>query len=194
MSENAEKSLPYLIGLMAIIEELNLQVPLPSVRSKISTGARKTLIESGIIFEQYPKTYGVSGLYENLKFAMRYEPIDLRIMRAAFEKIEAKQLQIWISSEKTGIYARKIWYLYEFLTGQILDISDVPPTGYVDLLNSKLHFTGKTEQIQRQRINDNLLGNQRLLPGDQANRNTRKTIFHKTLAGKQNQSLRKPIR
>ena len=86
MSENAEKSLPYPIGLVAVIEELNLRVPLPSVRSKASAGARKTLIENGIIFEQYPKTYGVSGLYENLKFAMRYEPIDLGIMRAAFER------------------------------------------------------------------------------------------------------------
>ncbi len=164
MNENAEKSLPHQIGLMAVIEELNLRVPLPAVRSKASAGARKTLIENGIIFEQYPKTYGVTGLYENLKFAMRYEPIDLGIMRAAFEKIEAKQLEVWINSEKTSIYARKIWYLYEFLTGKILDISDVPPTGYVDLLNTKLHFTGKTKQIQRQRINDNLLGNRYYCP------------------------------
>ncbi len=164
MSKNAEKSLPYPIGLMAVIEELNLRVPLPAVQSKASAGARKTLIENGIIFEQYPKTYGVDGLYENLKFAMRYEPIDLGIMRSAFEKIEAQQLEIWISSEKTSIYARKIWYLYELLTGKILDISDVPPTGYVDLLNPKLHFTGKTKQIQRQRINDNLLGNRDYCP------------------------------
>jgi len=164
MNENAEKSLPHQIGLMAVIEELTLQAPLPAVRSKASTGARKTQIENGIVFEQYPKTYRVISLYENLKFAMRYEPMDLGIMRAAFEKLEAKQLEIWISSEKTSIYARKIWYLYEFLTGKILDISDVPPTGYVDLLNSKLHFTGKTKQIQRQRINDNLLGNRDYCP------------------------------
>jgi Fic family protein len=164
MNENAEKSLPYPIGLMAVIEELNLRGPLPSVRSKALAGARKTLIENGIIFEQYPKTYGIVGLYENLKFAMRYEPIDLGIMRAAFEKIEAQRLEVWISSEKTSIYARKIWYLYELLTENILDISDVPPTGYVDLLNPKVHLTGKTKQIQRQRINDNLLGNQDYCP------------------------------
>ncbi len=141
-----------------------MPVPLPSVRSKISVGARKTIIDNGIIYEQYPKTYGVNGLYENLKFAMRYEPIDLGIMSVAFEKIEAIQLENWINAEKTSIYARKIWYLYEFLTEKTLDISDVPPTGYVDLLNSKLHYTGKTKQIQRQRINDNLLGNKDYCP------------------------------
>jgi len=95
---------------------------------------------------------------------MRYEPINLGIMRAAFEKIDAKQLEVWISSEKTSIYARKIWYLYELLTENILDISDVPPTGYFDLLNHKLHFTGKTKQIQRQRVNDNLFGNRDYCP------------------------------
>ena len=164
MNEKAEKVFPYPVGLMSVIEELNLKVPLPFIRSKVSTKARKTLIESGVTFEQYPKTYGVTGLYENLKFAMRYEPIDLGIMRAAFEKIEAQQLEVWISSEKTSIYARKIWYLYELLTETILDISDVPPTGYVDLLNPKLHFTGKIKQVQRQRINDNLLGNRDYCP------------------------------
>ena len=61
---------------------------LPATRSSISAGARKTRIEDGIVYEQYPKLYGVEGLYENLKFAMRYEPIDLGVCRAAFEKID----------------------------------------------------------------------------------------------------------
>ncbi len=164
MNEKNENSLPYPIGLIAVIQELDLQVPLPPVRSKVLAGVRKTVIEDGIIYEQYPKTYGVNGLYENLKFAMRYEPIDLGIMFAAFEKIEAIQLEGWINLEKTSIYARKIWYLYEFLTETKLDVPDVPPTGYVDLLNPKIHFTGKTKQIQRHRINDNLLGNKDYCP------------------------------
>lgn len=164
MINTPEKSLPYPIGLMAVIKELNLQVPLPTVRSKVSATARKTKIEDGIIYEQYPKTYGVEGLYENLKFAMRYEPIDLGVMRAAFEKIDSQTIEIWIKSERTGIFARKIWYLFELLTERKLDIPDVPPTGYVNLLNSKLHFTATPKQIQRQRINDNLLGNRDYCP------------------------------
>lgn len=164
MNETNEKSLPYAVGLTAIIEELNLKIPLPAVRSKIKSGGRKTVIDGNIVFENYPKTYGVSGIYENLKFAMRYEPIDLGIIRAVFEKIDQTQLKTWIKSEKTSIYARKIWYLYELLTGNILDLSDVPPTGYADLLNPKLQFTGKIKQIQRQKINDNLLGNKDYCP------------------------------
>ena len=66
--------------------------------------------------------------------------------------------------ECTGIYARKIWYLYELLTGQRLDLPDVAPTGYVDLLNPKLQYVGQKKRIQRQRLNDNLLGHREYCP------------------------------
>lgn len=100
MSPTTEKILSYSIGLMAVIERLNLQTPLPATRSKISSGARKTRIENGIIYERYPKTYGVEGLYENLKFAMRYEPLDLGVWQAACSKIEPQTIQTWIKSER----------------------------------------------------------------------------------------------
>lgn len=165
MVETAKtNALPRLLGLAAVIEELGLQVPTPTVRSSVVAGARKTRVESSGIYEHYPKNYAAGGLYENLKFAMRYEPIDLGVMRAAFEKITPEIVEKWVRTESTGIYARKIWYLYELLTGQTLDVPDVAPTGYADLLNPKLQLTGKTMQIRRQRINDNLLGNRDYCP------------------------------
>lgn len=137
---------------------------MPAVRSSVVAGARRTRIENDAIFEQYPKTYATNSLYENLKFAMRYEPVDLGVLQAAFAQIAAEDIKTWVSTESTGIYARKIWYLYEQLTGEILDLPDVAPTGYVDLLNPKLQLTGSTRQIRRQRINDNLLGNRTYCP------------------------------
>lgn len=157
--------IPRLVGLSAIVEELDLRIPHPAVRSSVSTGARKTRAEAdGAIYEQYPKNYVTDGLYENLKFALRYEPIDLGILRAAFERIKAREIESWVRSERTGIYARKLWYLYETLTERILELPDVAPTGYVDLLNPKLQLTGEKIQIRRQRVNDNLLGNRDYCP------------------------------
>lgn len=165
MAENdLSKTFPRPIGLVAVIEELNLTTPLTAVHSSVVAGGRKTRIENEAIFEQYPKTYATHNLYENLKFAMRYEPIDLGVLQAAFAKIAIKDVENWVSSEATGIYARKIWYLYELLTGQTLDMPDVAPTGYVTLLNPKLQLTGSKKQIKRQRINDNLLGNRNYCP------------------------------
>ncbi len=165
MSESeASKALPRPIGLIAVIEELKLTTPLPTVHSSVVAGARKTRIENEAIFEQYPKTYATNNLYENLKFAMRYEPVELGVLKAAFAKVAIKDVETWVSSEATGKYSRKIWYLYELLTGQTLDIPDVAPTGYVDLLSPKLQLTGSSRQIKRQRINDNLLGNRNYCP------------------------------
>ena len=165
MSEASHTNfLPRKVGLAAVIEVLQLQVPLPAARSTVVSGARKTRIEGNAVYEQYPKTYAATSLYENLKFAVRYEPVDVGVLRAAFEKIEPETIAEWVRGENTGIYARRIWYLYELLTGEILDVPDVPPTGYVDLLNPKFQFTGKSVQIRRQRVNDNLLGNRDYCP------------------------------
>jgi hypothetical protein len=165
MAENeTSKMLQRPIGLVAVVEELKLQVPLPAVRSFVVAGARKTRVENEAIYELYPRTYGTKSLYENLKFAMRYEPIDLGVLKAAFVRIEAKDVETWVKAETTGIYTRKMWYLYELLTEQILGVPDVPPTGYADLLNPKLQFTGIGIHIKRQRIKDNLLGNRNYCP------------------------------
>jgi hypothetical protein len=161
---DTSSALPRPIGLVAVIEELKLSMPLPAARSSVVAGARRSRIESGTIFEQYPKTYATNNLYENLKFAMRYEPIDLGVLAAAFAQIAQKDVETWVSNESTGIYARKIWYLYELLTGQALGLPDVAPTGYVDLLNPELQLTGSSKKIKRQKINDNLLGNRNYCP------------------------------
>lgn len=78
---------------MAVLNDPALEGPSPALRSSVIAGARKTRIENGIIYEQYPKTYAMSSLFENLKFAMRYEPIDLSVLSAAFQKIEPEEVE-----------------------------------------------------------------------------------------------------
>lgn len=150
--------MPKYIGLMAVIERLELQIPLPSVRSSIIAGARQTRIESGQIIERYPQGYQTSSLLDDFKFALRYEPVDLAVYKAAFRAMDTSLLKSWVEAEPTGRYSRKLWYLYELLAGSKLDVPDAPATGYVDLLNSKIQMTGPPVNVTRQRIRDNLLG------------------------------------
>lgn len=164
LRDDEPKKFPHPVGLFAVIEDLDIQVPMPMVRSTVGSGQRKTRVEQDAVHEHYPKSYAVNGLFENLKFAMRYEPIDLGVLKAAFAKIDVAEIEGWIKTEATGIHTRKLWYLYEILTGKVLNIPDVPPTGYIDLLNPKLQLTGSTVRIKRQRINDNLLGNKDYCP------------------------------
>lgn len=68
------------IGLAKLIEELGLRVPEPAVRSEAVRGARKTKISDDSILEQYPRTYAPNDLLGHLRFAMRYEPLDIGVL------------------------------------------------------------------------------------------------------------------
>ena len=156
--DSSARPLPMTIGLCHLIEELKLQVPLPAARSQIVAGARKTIAADGKVLEQYPKNYMPKGLIGNLRFALRYEPIALDVYLALFQTLETRQLEDWIRSEPTSIFARRAWYLYELLIGRQLDIPDLIPSGYIDLLDPEIHLTGPRRLMRRQRINHNLLG------------------------------------
>jgi hypothetical protein len=152
------------IGLHWLIEELGLPVTPPAVRSEAIRGARKTRIADGTVLEQYPLAYGPTDLFGQLRFAMRYEPVDLSVLAAFFGKVDRPALEAWIRGEPVGKYARRAWYLYEFLTGETLDVPDVPPTDNVLLLDPDLHLTTSGTRIRRQRVIDNLLGNRDYCP------------------------------
>jgi Fic family protein len=152
------------IGLHWLIEELGLDVVPPAVRSEVVRGARKTRIADGLVLEQYPLSYAPKNLFGHLRFAMRYEPIDLNVLSALFGKIDRKELEAWIKSEPVGRYPRRAWYLYELLTGILLDVPEVPPTDNVPLLDPTLHITSTGVRVRRQRIIDNLLGTREYCP------------------------------
>jgi hypothetical protein len=107
-----------LVGLHALIEGLNLRVPAPIVRSEVVAGIRKTHETHASVREQYPASYAPKGIWGNLRFAMRYEPIDLGVLAAFFDVIDRRQLEGWVRGESTGIFARRAWYLFELLTDQ----------------------------------------------------------------------------
>ncbi|MBI3695557.1 MAG: Fic family protein [Acidobacteria bacterium] len=95
---------------------------------------------------------------------MRYEPIDLGVLHALFQSMDPGLLENWIRADPTSKFARRAWYLFELLTGKTLDAPDVRPTGYVDLLDERLHLTAEPAQVRRQRVNDNLLGDRHFCP------------------------------
>ena len=70
----------------------------------------------------------------------------------------------YILSKPTGKYARRIWYLYEMMTGSRLPIEDLTQGNYVDLLDPDDYYTSLGKAVQRQRIRDNLLGDARFCP------------------------------
>jgi hypothetical protein len=76
-----------------------------------------------------------------------------------------EEIQQYILSKPRGKYARRIWFLYELLTGSTLPVGDLQTGGYVDLLDPDEYYTVDTpRRIRRQRVNDNLPGDGRFCP------------------------------
>lgn len=103
-------------------------------------------------------------LYGHLKFALKYEGIDLAVLNALFLVVEAKDVEAIVRSEPTGIYSRKIWFLWEWLRGDQLNLEDATTGNFVFLVNSKLQYEGKHVLSKRHRVRNNLPGTKSFCP------------------------------
>ena len=98
-------------------------------------------------------------LCEHLEFALKYDGINLALLSQIFEHLSAQQLADYIQSKPTGKQVRRLWFLYEFLTGQLLPIEDISTGNYIDVLETDTYFTlNHGERSQRHRVSNNLLG------------------------------------
>ncbi len=104
------------------------------------------------------------SLQGNLRFALRHEPMDLRVISATLEAIGPNALAEWVRSEPTSVFSRRAWFLYETLVGQVLDLEPARSGNYVDVLDAKRHYVSTPINSQRHRVRDNLLGSSNLCP------------------------------
>jgi len=146
-------------GYAAIVEELGLAVPAPHTASRIVGSVRRSEIRADHAIETFPKKHAHAGsLRDHLLFALKNEPTDLRVLAAAFKKLGPELVLTWLREEPTGGYARRAWFLYEFLTGNRLDLPNARTGNYVDVLDPKRHIVGDRRISTRHRVWDNLLG------------------------------------
>ncbi len=155
-------------GYEAMIERYSLDVVFNWHRSFVSTESQVHRIEKeeGSIREVYPERYwpGESA-GEQLEFALKYDGINLSILLSIFEVIDEDELLHYLYSKPTGKYTRKIWYMYEFLTGKQLPVDDMKQGNYINLLEEDRYYTiEKGYTVKRQRIRNNLLGDSRFCP------------------------------
>ena len=129
-------------------------------------GGHRIETERGIVRETFIARYWPGDtLADHLEFALKYDGVNLAILACVFAAAGASQIAAYVGSKPTGKYARRIWYLYELLTGEKLPLNDVKRCGHVDLLDSDAYITADAAKgSPRQCINDNLLGDGRFCP------------------------------
>jgi len=156
-----------LAGYASLIERYGLDVIPNWHKSFVATsGIHRLASRDGVIEEVYPLKYWPGDtLGDHLEFALKYDGTNLAILACLFQKIAEEDLLVYIQSKPTGKYARRVWFLYEFLTGRSLPLADLKRGNYIFLLEPDKYYTDTMiRQIRRQRVNDNLLGDSRFCP------------------------------
>ncbi|MGB7511136.1 MAG: Fic family protein [Pelodictyon phaeoclathratiforme] len=130
------------------------------------SGTKNSIVEDGYVETIYPASYWPGDRTgDHLEFALKYDGINLATLCQIFEVVDIDDLCMWIQSKPTGRYARKIWFLYEFLTGKRLPLEDIIQGNYVKLLEEERYYTASHgENVQRYRIVNNLLGTSEFCP------------------------------
>lgn len=145
-----------LVGYGAIIDTLQLAVPLPHTLTLISLKNRRYEKDG---WKVLPLKYQPEDtLYKQLVFALKYEGVNLLLFKKLFLKISRTDLKELIAIEPTGRYSRKIWFLYEWLMDDQLDIADLPIKNFIPLIDEKQQYAVKGTRSSRQRIINNLPG------------------------------------
>lgn len=98
------------------------------------------------------------NLKSHIIFALKYEGIDIQILKEIFTLIGADEIRKAILAEPTGQYARRIWFLYEWLFNEKLDIPDLKIATYVPVVNESHQFAIKGKNSTRHRVRNNLPG------------------------------------
>jgi hypothetical protein len=111
------------------------------------------------VHESYPEQFerDTSDVGQ-LMFALKYDGVDLTILRQVFEVMDARELVAALHAKPSSTYLRRLWFLYEFLLDQRLPIDDVRAGPYVDVLDAKEYVTRPGPKLRRYRVNFNLLG------------------------------------
>lgn len=147
-----------LAGYAAIISAYKLDVPLPDLMSLISEKHKQYQKDRWLIFtlRHCPE----DNLYAHLVFAFKYEGVNLEVLSALFKAIPQNQIEEIIQITPMGSYSRRIWFLYEWLTGKELNISDIADKKirYIDILDLRLQYTASIRRSSRHRVNNNLPG------------------------------------
>lgn len=152
-------------------EKCNLSGYTLSHSSYIGNNESIELTSKGNIDQVYGPKYAPSENthFGHLEFSLKYDDLSLDFLRAVFEKITPEEVGDYVQKSPSSKYARKIGFLFEFLTGNNIALGRPITANYTNLLEEG-YITGSIIKNAKWKINDNLLGNREFCPMVRNNR------------------------
>lgn len=150
------------VGYAALIDAFRLKVPLPRVLSAIGEHHRTRHAESWHVLT--PRHAPPADLAGHLTFALKYEGVDLAVLKRLFAAVAPHELEAFVRAKPTGSYARRIWFLYEWLTGKRLNLPNAERGTYVPAVAPGQQFAIEGANSPRHHVRDNLPGTPEFCP------------------------------
>jgi hypothetical protein len=160
-----ERAVP--VGYAALIDAFlagprGPSVPLPRQLSAI--GGRHRAVDTPEWRLYSPRYEPQPTLEGHLTFALKYEGLDLAVLKRLFLAVGPADVEAIVRARPTGSYARRIWFLYEWLTGQTLDLPSADMGTYVLALDPVQQLGTDGENSPRHRVKNNLPGTPAFCP------------------------------
>lgn len=128
----------FLAGYSALMSFFNLKTLRPYSLAMISKKNRMVANEGWQIFSlRYRPGDTLAG---HLIFALKYEGVDLYLLKQVFLAAGKAEITSAVEHMPTSKYLRRIWFLYEWLLGDRLEIPDLTQGNYVDLVDQTLQY------------------------------------------------------
>ena len=153
-----------IIGYAAMIYKWKLKMPYPTLISLVCDKNLKYKNENWQVFSS--SYLPEDNLFKNIVFALKYEGINLLFFKKLFEVLPKSSIVELVKTDPTGQYSRRIWFLYEWLMNDLLEIENADiKIKYVNVLNDTLQYAlVGGDKSPRHRIINNLPGTKDFCP------------------------------
>ena len=149
-------------GYAALIGAYGLRVPLP--RNLSAIGERHRLVERDGWRIYSPRYTPEATLEGHLTFALKHEGLDLAVLKRLFAATGPDALADLVKAKPTGAYARRVWFLYEWLTGTRLDLPNADRGAYAPIVDPDRQYAVPARTSSRHRVRNNLPGTPAFCP------------------------------
>lgn len=155
-----ERAMP--AGYSALTGAYDLSVPLPRILTAI--GERHRVVEDAGWRILTPRHAPRPTLEGHLTFALKYEGLDLALLKRLFLVTGPAPIEAIVRAKPTGSYSRRIWFLYEWLTGNRLNLPDAGAGRYVPAVDPEQQWAIPGDNSPRHRVRNNLPGTPEFCP------------------------------
>jgi hypothetical protein len=149
-------------GYAALIDAYQLVTPLP--RTLYAIGEHHRISATGGWKILTPRHQPAPTLEGHLTFALKYEGLDLTVLKRLFQATGPNPIEDLVRRKPTGAYARRLWFLYEWLFSCELDLAGAMQGAYTQVLDPAQQFAVEGTSSKRHRVINNLPGTPAFCP------------------------------